>query len=110
MLLRGGCRPHMVQPRFGHRQIEKYAVTLGGKRLIKRFRCLLLLPIEKLPANSLSVSQSLSPDHEHWTAARRRRFLLPVKVLSRLFRRLVLEALRKAHAADALHFFGDLDP
>ena len=51
----------------------------------------------------------LSPDHEHWTAGRRR-FLLPVKVLSRLFRRLVLEALRKAHAAAALHFFGDLDP
>src|ERR1019366_2818477 len=47
----------LVQPRFGHRQIEKYAVILGGKRLIKRFRCLLLLPIEKLPANSLPVSQ-----------------------------------------------------
>jgi hypothetical protein len=46
----------LVQPRFGHRQIEKYAVILGGKRLIKRLRCLLLLPIEKLPANSLPVS------------------------------------------------------
>ena len=32
-------------------------VIPGGKRLIKRFHCLLLLPIEKLPANSLSVSQ-----------------------------------------------------
>ena len=46
----------LVQPRFGHRQIEKHAVILGGKRLIKRLRCLLLLPIEKLPANSLPVS------------------------------------------------------
>jgi hypothetical protein len=47
----------LAQPRFGHRQIEKYAVILGGKRLIKRFRCLLLLPIENLPANSLPISQ-----------------------------------------------------
>ena len=50
----------------------------------------------------------LSPDHERWIAARRR-FLLPVKVLSRLFRRLVLEALEKAHTAGALQFFGDLE-
>jgi len=51
----------------------------------------------------------LSPDHQHWIAARRR-FLLPVKVLSRLFRRLVLEAIRKAHTAGALHLFGALEP
>src|ERR1039457_344718 len=50
----------------------------------------------------------LSPDHKCWIAARRR-FLLPVKVLSRLFRRLVLEALRQAYTAGALHFFGDLE-
>jgi hypothetical protein len=37
--------------------MEEYVVIPGGKRLIKRFHCLLLLPIEKLPANSLSVSQ-----------------------------------------------------
>jgi hypothetical protein len=37
----------------------------------------------------------LSPDHQGWIAARRR-FLLPVKVLSRRFRRLVLKALAKA--------------
>ena len=50
----------------------------------------------------------LSPDHERWIAARRR-FLLPVRVLSRLFRRLVLEALQKAHAAGTLQFFGRLE-
>src|SRR6185503_5922180 len=34
----------------------------------------------------------------------------PVRVLSRLFRRLFLEALEKAHAADRLQFFSDLEP
>ena len=51
----------------------------------------------------------LAPDHQRWIAARRR-FLLPVRVLSRRFRRLVLKALAKAHAEGALQFFGDLEP
>ena len=51
----------------------------------------------------------LSPGHERWIAARRR-FLLPVRVLSRRFRRLVLKALAKAHADGVLQFFGDLQP
>jgi hypothetical protein len=38
-----------------------------------------------------------------------RRFLLPVKVLSRRFRRLVLKALAKAYADGALQFFGELE-
>jgi hypothetical protein len=37
-------------------------------------------------------------------------FFLPVRVLSRLFRRLFLEALEKAHAAGQLQFFSDLEP
>src|SRR5664279_5699485 len=49
----------------------------------------------------------LSADAERWIAARRR-FLLPVRVLSRRFRRLFLEALEKAHAAGKLRFFGHL--
>src|SRR5579862_3490485 len=49
----------------------------------------------------------LSPDHQRWIAARRK-FLFPVKVLSRLFRRLVLVALQKAHSAGTLRFFGKL--
>jgi Putative transposase/Transposase zinc-binding domain len=49
----------------------------------------------------------LSPDHRRWIAAKRR-FLLPVKVLSPLFRRLVLEALTKAHTEGSLRLFGDL--
>ena len=51
----------------------------------------------------------LSPDHERWIAGRRQ-FLLPVKVLSHLFRRLFLQALAAAHAAGKLQFFGELEP
>ena len=42
---------------------------------------------------------------DRWIAARRN-FLLPVLVLSRLFRRLMLEKLVAAHAASKLTFFG----
>ena len=48
----------------------------------------------------------LSPDGERWIAARPN-FLLPVLVLSRLFRRLMLEKLAAAHKAGKLVFFGD---
>ena len=48
----------LAQPPFGRRQMEAYVVIPGGKRLIKRFHCIPLLPIEKLPANSLSISQT----------------------------------------------------
>jgi hypothetical protein len=51
----------------------------------------------------------LSPDHDRWIAGRRK-FLLPVKVLSARFRRLFLQALAKAHAQEELQFFGDLLP
>ena len=50
----------------------------------------------------------LSPD-DQWIACSPG-FFLPVRVLSRLFRRLFLEALEKAHAASQLQFFGDLEP
>ena len=51
----------------------------------------------------------LSADQDRWVRGRRR-FLLPVKVLSRLFRRLMLEALNKAYAAGQLQLFGHLQP
>jgi hypothetical protein len=51
----------------------------------------------------------LSPDHNQWIGGRRR-FFLPVKVLSSLFRRLFLEGLEEAYAAGKLQFFGDLEP
>ena len=51
----------------------------------------------------------LSPDGQHWIACRPG-FFLPVRVLSRLFRRLFLEQLAAAHAAGRLHFFGDHAP
>lgn len=48
-------------------------------------------------------------DGEHWNACRPG-FFLPVRVLSRLFRRLFLEQLRRAFDAGALRFYGPLAP
>jgi hypothetical protein len=48
----------------------------------------------------------LSPDGERWIAARPN-FFLPVLVLSKLFRRLMLEKLAAAHKAGKLAFFGE---
>ena len=47
----------------------------------------------------------LSPDGKRWIAARPN-FFLPVLVLSKLFRRLMLEKLVAAHEAGKLQFFG----
>jgi len=47
----------------------------------------------------------ISLDGERWIACRPG-FFLPVRVLSRLFRRLVLEKLAAAHRAGELQFFG----
>ena len=49
----------------------------------------------------------LSPDGSRWIACRPG-FFLPVRVLSRLFRRLFLEKLIVAHQAGHLRFFNDL--
>ena len=49
----------------------------------------------------------LSPDGQSWIACRPR-FFLPVRVLSRLFRRLFLDKLAAAHAERRLAFFGGL--
>ncbi|MBP0639674.1 IS91 family transposase [Cupriavidus sp. AcVe19-6a] len=46
---------------------------------------------------------------ERWIACRPG-FFLPVRVLSRLFRRLFLEQLRRAYNTDALRFYGQLAP
>jgi hypothetical protein len=48
----------------------------------------------------------ISPDGERWVECRPG-FFLPVRVLSRLFRRLFLEKLVAAHDAGRLQFFGD---
>ena len=50
----------------------------------------------------------ISPDGERWMACRDG-FFLPVRVLSRLFRRLFLEQLRQAFRAGELHFHGSLE-
>jgi hypothetical protein len=49
----------------------------------------------------------LSPDGKCWKSCRPE-FFLPVKVLSRLFRRLFLDELAKLHQTGKLRFFGDL--
>jgi hypothetical protein len=51
----------------------------------------------------------LSPDQTRWIACRPG-FFLPVRVLSRLFRRLLLEALDKAFVDGKLSFFGEIEP
>jgi Transposase zinc-binding domain/Putative transposase len=50
-----------------------------------------------------------SPDGSRWIACKRG-FFLPVRVLSRLFRRLFLEGLAALKEAGRLDFFGDLAP
>ena len=49
----------------------------------------------------------ISPDGKRWVACRPG-FFLPVRVLSKLFRRLMIEKLKAAHAAGKLTFFGAL--
>ena len=49
----------------------------------------------------------ISPDGKRWIASKPR-FFLPVRVLSRLFRRLFLEGLTAAFEAGELQFFADL--
>ena len=51
----------------------------------------------------------LSPDGSCWIA-RKPGFFLPVRVLSRLFRRLFLEGLKALKEAGKLAFFGDIAP
>ena len=51
----------------------------------------------------------LSPDRSRWIGCRPG-FFLPVRVLSRLFRRLFLDKLVAAHEAGHLHFFGNHRP
>ena len=51
----------------------------------------------------------LSPDYERFVLCRRPRFLLPVKVLSAMFRRLFLEALEDAFYQKRLKFIGSIE-
>lgn len=50
----------------------------------------------------------IAPDHSRWIACRPD-FFLPVRVLSRLFRRLFLTQLRETFAKGELRFFGALE-
>ena len=50
----------------------------------------------------------ISLDGSRWVACRRRRFFLPVRVLSCRFRKLYLRHLEKVYAAGKLRFHGEL--
>jgi hypothetical protein len=50
----------------------------------------------------------LSADHERWLSCKRR-FLMPVRALSKRFRKYMLEGLAQAFAAGKLQFFGELE-
>jgi len=56
--------------------------------------------------HSIVPGGGLSLDGERWVSCKPG-FFLSVRVLSRLFRRRFLEALRKAHATGQLQFFGE---
>jgi hypothetical protein len=60
-------------------------------------------------AHMIVAGGGISLDGSHWVA-RRPSFFLPVRVLSQLFRRLMLEQLAAAHAAGELRFFGEHAP
>jgi hypothetical protein len=51
----------------------------------------------------------LSPERDRWLACKPG-FFLPVRVLSRLFRRLFLAQLQRAQQGGQLHFYGQLAP
>jgi hypothetical protein len=57
-------------------------------------------------AHGIVAGGGLSADGERWVACRPG-FFLPVRVLSRLFRRRFLEGLTEAHRAGTLQFFGE---
>jgi len=56
-------------------------------------------------AHCIVPGGGLSPDGQRWISCKPG-FFLPVKVLSRLFRRLFLDQLTSAHQAGQLQFFG----
>jgi len=59
-------------------------------------------------AHMIVPGGGISLDGTHWVRCRPG-FLLPVRVLSRLFRRLFLAGLADAHAAGQLAFFGEIE-
>lgn len=60
-----------------------------------------------VPGGGLSLEPATESGGRHWIACRPG-FFLPVRVLSRLFRRLFLDALRAAFESGQLGFFGEL--
>ncbi len=68
------------------------------------------LPARRFPhLHVIAPGGGISLDRTRWVSCRPG-FFLPVRVLSRLFRRLFLEALVAAHAAGRLRFFSHHAP
>ena len=64
-------------------------------------------PPSPSPCACIVPGGGVSPDGKRWIACKPG-FFLPVRVLSRLFRRLFLQGLEAMHAAGELQFFADL--
>src|SRR5262245_2787476 len=99
-----GCSKRRPRPCSQSRPIPSISVgasasprycTAGGSALTHHPHVHMIVP-----------GGGIAPDGAHWVACRPN-FFLPVRVLSRLFRRLFLQMLHAAHAAGQLAFFGD---
>jgi hypothetical protein len=73
---------------------------------LRKIREIVNAALAALDAALIAPGGGLSPDGTRWVPCRRR-FFLPVRVLSKLFRRLMLEKLAAAHKAGKLRFFGE---
>jgi len=82
-----------------------FTVTLDRPDLARR---LTVVPYPRPHVHMIVPGGGISLDGTHWVRCKPG-FLLPVGVLSRLFRRLFLAALADAHAAGRLAFFGEIE-
>ncbi len=57
--------------------------------------------------HAIVTGGGITPDGTRWKPCRKG-FLFPVKVISRLFRRLFMEGIRQLYASDKLQFYGEL--
>src|SRR5258706_14715547 len=90
-------------------------IAADRKHLGARIGATLVLPtwgsaLTRLPhVHGIVPGGGLSPDGKSWIACRPG-FFLPVRVLSRLFRRRFIEELAQAHERGELRFFGEHVP
>jgi len=78
------------------------APPTGARRRVENAQCKMT---HHPHVHMIAPGGGLSPDGKRWVPCRKG-FFLPVRVLSKLFRRLFLEKLSVAHKAGKLHFHG----